>query len=721
MQYLCAQILNMGLQRHLLILLICIALPTIAQETIPSDSLKVENLEEVVITGQINPQSVEKSVVEVKVITRKDIDRQAGNTLADVLNNTLNLNITPNTATGKSGVSLFGLDSQYFKVLLDNIPIINEEGVGNNTDLTLINLDDIERIEIVEGAMGVQYGSNAVSGIINIITKKSSRNKWDITAYVQEETVGDEYEWFDKGRHIQSIKLGHNISEKLFANVAFTRNDFGGFWNDRQGVHYDENDGLRGHEWLPKLQQSAKALLSYNTEKVQLFYRFDYLNENIDRYNNVVSPNENPATATTNPSAIDEIYTNNRFYHHLNAVGSIGAEVNYNISASYQEQTKDLERYTYFIRTGRKENVEEGEYQNRSAIFSRGTFSNLFKTDKLNFQAGYEITLEEGAGSAAAIVINPGEETVTQNLNNYDFFATSEWQVTNRFSLRPGIRTSFSNQFNPQYIGSLSAKQTFANDWELRGVLGASNRTPNYDELFTYFVDVNHDVQGNPNLAPEKGLSALLHLKKNSTLSDGSIRLKNKISFNYLSLEDRIELIVVNQTPLAFQYNNIDSYKNMGVFSENEIYVGNFKGLLGASVQGISKILDSNTQSNDDFLFNLQLNANLAYQVLNWDTTFSLFFKHIGEQPQFVEKTNAEGNQEFVRGTTEAYSWMDATIQKSFFDGQFVSTIGSRNLFDVTSVNTTAFAGGAHNGPPAQIPLGYGRSYFLKLTYHLTL
>lgn len=145
-----------------------------SQNETVKDTAKVEALEEGVVAGQHNPHSVGKSVFEVKVISRNDIERQAGNNLADVLNNTLNLNITTNTSTGKSGVSLFGLDSQYFKVLVDNVPIINEEGVGNNTDLPLINLDDVERIEIAEGAMGVQYGANAVSGIINVITKKSA-------------------------------------------------------------------------------------------------------------------------------------------------------------------------------------------------------------------------------------------------------------------------------------------------------------------------------------------------------------------------------------------------------------------------------------------------------------------------------------------------------------------------------------------------------------------
>ena len=194
--------------RNLCFLLILSSLQVFAQIAQRKDSINPQKLDEIVITGQINPQSVSKSILEVKVISKDDIQRQGANTLADLLNTTLNINISPNTSTGKSGVSLFGLDSQYFKVLIDNIPIINEEGVGNNTDLSLINLNDIERIEIVEGSMGVQYGSNAVSGIINIITEKSSINDWNLSIYLQEETVGNEYNWKNKGRHIESIKIG---------------------------------------------------------------------------------------------------------------------------------------------------------------------------------------------------------------------------------------------------------------------------------------------------------------------------------------------------------------------------------------------------------------------------------------------------------------------------------------------------------------------------------
>ena len=101
--------------------------------------------------------------------------------------------------------------------------------------------------------------------------------------------------------------------------------------------------------------------------------------------------------------------------------------------------------------------------------------------------------------------------------------------------MRPGGRVSFSNLFKTQLIGSISAKQILSENWELRAILGSANRTPSYNELYTFFVDVNHDVQGNPELDPEQGLSVFLHLKKKSALYDGRFKLKNKFIICYLN------------------------------------------------------------------------------------------------------------------------------------------------------------------------------------------
>ncbi|GAA3632293.1 TonB-dependent receptor plug domain-containing protein [Flavivirga jejuensis] len=692
-----------------------------SQET-TKDSLTVERLEQVIITGQYNLQSVNKSVFEVKVINRKEIENRAVNNLADLLNQSLNINITPNTSTGKSGVSLFGLDAQYFKILIDNIPVINEEGVGNNVDLTLINLDDVQQIEIIEGAMGVQYGANAISGVINIITKKSSKYKTQINAFVQEETVGTEYEWFDKGRHIQSLKVGHNFTNEIYGTVSYLRNDFAGFWDNKQGKVYDIDDGLRGHVWLPKAQQNIKILLNHKKGKHNVFYKFDYLNERINRYDTIVDLNHNSSTDTNDPLGSDRLFKNNRFIHHLNATGYLGVQVRYNVSASYQEQTKDLETYTYRIRKDEKTNIEESEYLSRRAFLSRGTFSNLIYTNKFNLQAGYELTNESGFGSPLAITVSPDDEnTVKQRLDSYDVFASSEITISDKLSLRPGVRVSFTNLFENQYAFSLSSKFNLKNNWQLKGVVGSANRTPNYNELYSRLVDINHNVQGNPNLNPEQGFSAFVHLKKKYTLANDKIKAKSRISGSYINVKNRIELIIVNISPREDKYNNIDTYKSFGVFSENAFQYNQFRFQLGASLLGISKVLNSETNSEDDFLLNFQLNSNINYTIPNWNTTFALNFKHVGKEQQFVQKTNEEGNQEFQRGVTDAFSWFDLTLRKTFLDKRIETSIGIRNLLDVTSVNTTAFSGGAHNGPPTNLLLGYGRSYFLKLTYNLNL
>src|SRR5690606_33101151 len=163
----------MNLNKNNFVIYFSLFLGSIAfgQETL-KDSTKVEQLNEVVVTGQYQPQSIKKSVHNVIIINRDQIEKQAANTLADLLNFNLNLTIIPNSQSGKSTISFFGLDAQYFNIMVDNIPIVSDSGLGNNIDLTQINLDNIERIEIVEGAMGVEYGANAVSGVINIITKK---------------------------------------------------------------------------------------------------------------------------------------------------------------------------------------------------------------------------------------------------------------------------------------------------------------------------------------------------------------------------------------------------------------------------------------------------------------------------------------------------------------------------------------------------------------------
>lgn len=675
----------------------------------------INDLDEVVVTGQINPQSVDKSVFEVKVINRQTIDNLAANNLADILNQQLNINIVPNASTGKSGVQLFGLDAQYFKILVDNIPLVSDEGLGNNADLTQINLDDIERIEIVEGAMGVQYGANAVSGIINIITKKDSEYKWEITPFIQEESVGDEYNLSDQGRHIQSLRVAHNINDNWYAQVSAFRNDFKGRFGEKQGQDYIENDGLRGYEWLPKVQTNYKALVRYKHKNTTLFYKFEYFDETVSRYSESVFRNFNPSTQTSNPTANDDIFDTQRLVHHINLNTLIFDKTRLDISTSFQKQTRNVEQFTYRLLSGNKEDIRKNEYESRNVFFSRGNLSNFISTEKFDLQAGYEINLIDGYASPMS---NPLQsEAVSRSLHSYDAFVTSRFELSEKFSIRPGARLLLSNNFDPLFAVSLSSKYVFNDGLQARAVVGSSPRTPSYDELFTYFVDVNHDVRGNEDLSPEQGYSAFFHLKKAYWNKDYSLKVKPKLSFWYLNVEDRIELSIVNPSPLAYQYINIDKFQSIGTSLTTSLEYQNLTANMGLSLTGISKVLDSRENFNDDFLYGLQANTSLSYRIPKLDITSSLFFKYNGPQYQFVQRQTEAGETSLERGKQDGFGLMDFSLRKQFLNKRLDVTLGSRNLLDVDRVNTTAAEGGAHSGAPSNILLAYGRSYFIKLLY----
>lgn len=680
----------------------------------------IQDLTPVVLTGQYRPQVVDKSIFEVDVLTQTDLRKMAGNTLDDVLNQTLNLNVIPNSGEGRSGVEQFGFNSEYIKILVDGVPVIGDEGFGNAIDISQINLDDIEQIEIVEGAMGVQYGANAVTGVINIITKKGDRNKWSITPYFQEETIGNEYNWSNKGRHIQSVKIGHNFSDSWYGEASYFRNDFRGFFGEKKGRYYfnpdDPNDKSRGYDWLPKMQNTAKALINYRKNDFSAFYKFEYFNEKTDKFAHTVFLNRNGATQTMHPTAADEIFFSDRMYHHLNFTGKFN-EMNYNLSLSYQEQKRNRESFTRNLLSGEKTNIESLDYNTRKGFFSRGTLNNLFHSGRFNMEVGYEINSDRGAASGLSEQ-NTNFDTKMREVNLLSGFASAEFSVSPKLSFRPGIRYMYSNKFSDQLAFSFSGKYDFHNGYQLRAVLGSSPKLPNYEELYFYLVDSNHDVRGNENLKPEKGKSAFLHLKKRFSFKENAISYQPKFSLWYLDVEDKIDLIIARISPLSFQFHNIDTYKTWGLAFRNKIYYDQWSGGVGISLNGESKVLKSAEEFDDGFLYSIQLTGQLSYLIEKWNTSFSAYYKYNGAQHQYVNTLNSEGNSVISKDNRQAFSWLDFSIRKTFLDNQLELTLGARNLLDVKEIKTTA-PGGVDITGSSSLLIGYGRSYFLKLLYNL--
>jgi len=674
---------------------------------------KDKSIEKVVVTGQFEPQSIKKSVHNVRVISKADIQNLGAVNLGDVLNQYVNITVRPSGASGRSVVSMFGLDASYFKILIDNVPLVNEAGLGNNTDLSQINLNDIEQIEIIEGSMGVTHGANAVSGILNIITRKSANKKWEIQVSLQEETIGEEYELFDQGRHIQSLKVGDNINENWYVSVGGNRNDFKGFLGDFNGKYHNLSDGKRGYRWLPKEQLQSNALVNYKKDNFRLFYKFEFLNEQIDYYQNNVGSGYSSALGSYRYGN-DERYLIDRIYNHLNAVGQLFSKINYNISASYQTQKREIEAFRYNITHKQKTNYIKAKDQSMDVLYSTGTFTNFFESEIFNLQLGYELVNNKGFSLVEEE--NQTIKTVNKNIDNYDVFAVSEIRLNQRLSLRPGIRYSYQDMFDDQYAFSLGGRHLYQNGYESRVSVGRSYRTPEFSELYSKLIFSGHYFIGNEDLIPEKSTSFELSGRKNTFFGSGA-NLFNNLMASYTIVDDRINSALVGfdgGTPI-YQLININDYKSINVSETNQFSFNNWNVNLGFSLTWISQVIDNNEIKTDDrFLFNFNMNSGVSYLIPKWNTTLSAYYKYVGKAQQWVV-----GGTNYVISDIDSYGWLDVSIRKTFLENKIEITLGARNLLDVTDINQTRINEGQAHPTSSEIMLGYGRSYFVKLMYNL--
>lgn len=143
-----------------------------------NNSLTNYDLNEVVVTSSRNPKLLKKTPEVLHVITAKDIEQLNVSSTGEILEFLTGVNIESGTGSGypkRSIVSLDGFPANYTLVMVDGIRLLTEHiHTGQNIDV--VPPENIERIEVIKGAASAQYGSDAMGGIVNIITKKGSEN-----------------------------------------------------------------------------------------------------------------------------------------------------------------------------------------------------------------------------------------------------------------------------------------------------------------------------------------------------------------------------------------------------------------------------------------------------------------------------------------------------------------------------------------------------------------
>ena len=139
---------------------------------------QAQELDEVVIMATKNDQKQSQTGKVVTLITREQLDRSAGKTLPELLSEQAGVIIggaTSNQGLNK-GLFIRGAGSAYAVVLIDGIVVGNPSGAGSAFDLRMFGIDQIDHIEILKGGQSTIYGSDAVGGVINIITRKGANS-----------------------------------------------------------------------------------------------------------------------------------------------------------------------------------------------------------------------------------------------------------------------------------------------------------------------------------------------------------------------------------------------------------------------------------------------------------------------------------------------------------------------------------------------------------------
>ncbi|RYY53514.1 MAG: TonB-dependent receptor [Chitinophagaceae bacterium] len=655
------------------------------------DTTSQKNLDEVVVTGQYKPQSVKNSVYQVRVITAQQIRKQAPSKLQDVLNNQLNIRFSQDLATGGSNLSMLGLSGQNVKVLIDGVPMIGRQGTSNEININQIEVNSIERIEIIEGPMSVVYGADALAGVINIITKKPRNESFSINARVHEETVGKEYGW-DQGIHNQYLGGTYNY-KNWYVSGGVGRNLFQGWKDTAIG---------RELTWHKKDQIVANGTVGYRSGKLNVYYRIDGLDE-------IITNPANPVSASQ--PAVDQDYMTNRIMQQVQGTYLFSSKLSANALASYTHFTRQVYSTLYYANGDVRVATAPGLHS--LATFNGFAFrgSAVYKPSSIvSFQPGVDINLETGEGERM--------KTGNQRINDYAFFLTSEITPTPRINIRPGLRFINNSVYDaPPVIPSVNTKFTLTKKIDLRLAYARGFRSPSLRELYYDFFDASHSITGNPDLEAEHSNSFTGSLDWTGSLTR-DWKLKVILSAFYNDVKNMIDFATDAANPTVTTYMNITNYKTRGATISGQLSHGNLEATAGFGYTGRYNSYVEDDKSLPDFQWSPEVNTLVNYTFPKLGLGINLYYKYTGQLPRYSYVTT-NGVEALTLVKTEGYHWADLTVNKTLVKVLTLNA-GIRNLFDVTSVGSSAITGNTAHATSGIQPIGSGRSYFVGLAFSFT-
>ncbi len=258
------------MSQKLIMLSVCLIATSLAfgqKEKFQKDSLNQNTLEEVIVTANKVEQKQNGTGKIVSVINAAQIQTNAGRSIAQILNEQAGLYLPGSLSNAGTVPSIYmrGASSGRTLILIDGMPVGDPSMISNEFDLNLVPLDQIERVEILKGAQSTLYGSDAIGGVINIITKNKSVSKLS----------GD----FSAGSFgTQKINLQHsNTLGKFNYNVGMGNETATGFSSatDMTGKNNFDKDGYKNNNWFANINYAINKNWNLKASTHQTSYNAD--------------------------------------------------------------------------------------------------------------------------------------------------------------------------------------------------------------------------------------------------------------------------------------------------------------------------------------------------------------------------------------------------------------------------------------------------------------
>ena len=452
---------------------LCAAGLGVAQPAWAQSADSAKTLDTVVVTASGYEQQIQDAPASISVITREDLDKKFYRDINDALVDVPGVIVTG--GGDRQDISLRGMGPKYTLILIDG-KRQNSRETRTNSDSTGVEggwtppLSAIERIEVVRGPMSSLYGSDAMGGVINIITRKVP-SEWG--GEIRLDTT------------IQESNKSGDIYQGNFYLSGPIKTDLLGLQIYGQATQRDEDDIVDGFRKRNSESVTAKLALTPNRDHDIVLEATTMRQKLHETLGKTVEPLPPGQACGRNgcPASSDTDYRSNKWA--LSHTGRWG----WGVSDSYVQQEE-------FDNRSRQMKIKNLDIQT-SWTMPLGshmlTLGGSYLSQRLNDQTGNQLA--------------NGPSKVDRY--QWALFAEDEWRLTETFAVTTGLRMDEDENFGTHFSPRLYGVWHMADRWTLKGGVSTGFRAPDLRQTVAGWGQVSRggNMYGNPDLTPEKSVT----------------------------------------------------------------------------------------------------------------------------------------------------------------------------------------------------------------------